>query len=273
MELIILLCIIALYSCLHIIHQPFGVVFDAQTGEYIDSATITLFDAQTNKEVARTISTMDGRYGFFVAKGSYYLRAERTHFAPYAGFSLNKFIYGLPYTGNVIKCIHTTVIAHPISLAQTKPDWNHEQKIKNKHSIAGNSVLMRVFCLVLAIATTVSSIVLTISGSNYIPSGILLGLSALWWVFFLARHSPIIGQIRFKSGKPTPTHIDVLGYKGTLIKRIHTNARGRYWAVIPSGTYDIAIYTNPTTGSRPTLVRSLSRVHCNKGILNKVFFV
>ena len=129
MEIILVFVIIILYSCLHLLRPPYGVIFDTRTGEYIDSATISLIDARSNKLIDRTISTMDGRYAFFVPKGSYRLEIQRTHFMFVNSFSFTNYIYGNPYKGGVITCLRDSVISVPIIMKQTAPDWN-----RTKHS-------------------------------------------------------------------------------------------------------------------------------------------
>ncbi len=272
MEIIITILCVILYSVLHEMKRPFGVIFDTTTGEYIDSATIILINAKTNTEVSRTISSMSGRYAFFVPKGDYRIQVERTHFSFIPRWNLHTMIYGANYRGEVIHRYRDSVISVPIAMTQTGQDWNHTNKLATGKNTAGRTLLFRKLCLFFALLTVIGSISLAVDGFSYLDI-ILCAVSVGWWGLFLFEHLPVIGQIRFKNGKPTPGYIDVVGYNGILIKRIPTTDRGRYWSLIPSGVYTLYIYAKSLGANNPTLLKSIPNVECRRGILNKVFFV
>ncbi len=63
--------------------KPWGIVFDKATRRPISGASVKLFDAVTKKQKNVEITDSDGRFGFLVPAGLYYVRVTRSGFGAY----------------------------------------------------------------------------------------------------------------------------------------------------------------------------------------------
>jgi len=59
--------------------RPWGTVYDSVTKQPIDPAFVTARD-QSGKVVAEPITDIDGRYGFLLPDGTYYISAKKTNY-------------------------------------------------------------------------------------------------------------------------------------------------------------------------------------------------
>ncbi len=63
--------------------KPWGVVFDKATKQPITDATVKVYDAVTNRLKDSALTDIDGRFGFLVPAGAYYLHVTRPGFDEY----------------------------------------------------------------------------------------------------------------------------------------------------------------------------------------------
>lgn len=275
--LIIILFLVAviLYVALDMIKPAYGVVFDVATGEYVDTASVVLSNADSGLEIARSLTDMRGRYYFFVPPGRYKLSVERTHFSvtrPGITSPL-AILYGAPYQGEVIVRNTESALSVPIALQQNAFDWNHKNKIAIRREIAGFSVVVRIATLIIAATHVIASLALFVATLSSLY-GVLACMMLVWWWVFLYDHSPVNGIVNWVTSGRRDGSIHVHGYGDVLVKKIPITASGNYWALVPPGTYTMRVYEHPDTEPSDTrLVREYERVIVPTGVLNKSFLV
>jgi hypothetical protein len=272
-DIVLFLVAVGLFMILDMIKPSYGVVFDEATGEYVDTAFIVLINADTNTEIARSLTDMCGRYYFFVQPGRYRLLVERTHFSVTHTRSPLVILYGSPYQGGVIERKNESAISVPLALHKDAPDWNHENKLAIKRDIAGYSVWLRWFGLVIAASHAVVSLGLFIT-THSLLYGVLAVMTLVWWVVFLYDHSPVVGRVGWDTQGRRGGFMQIHGYADVLIKKIPLSDRGYYWALIPPGNYTVRLYEyidDSHTTNR--MVREYHDVSVSTGILNKSFLV
>lgn len=260
-----------LYIFLSYMRPAYGTVFTTHQGEYVDLATIILVDADTRREVSRVVSDMRGRYAFFVQPGKYRILVERTHFSPVYGFSFFNLIYGMPYRGGVIVRTSESVIGLPIALEQNAPDWNHTNKIRLKKQIAGYQVVLRIVTALITVSSIVVTLILTIQARSLQMLGISVAL-IVWLLLFLYDHTPVVGRVFSRAIAFNKSFIEVIGFGGTVIKKIPVTQSGHYWSLVPPGSYDLLLYRINDI-DKSELVAHFKRIYCPRGVLNKSLHV
>ncbi len=63
--------------------KPWGIVFDKATRQPIGGATVRVYAAATDKLKDSAVTDIDGRFGFLVPAGAYYVRVDHPGFLPY----------------------------------------------------------------------------------------------------------------------------------------------------------------------------------------------
>jgi hypothetical protein len=116
--------------------KPWGTVYDSETKQPLDPVYVT---AETTgpdgkmKEVASAITDIDGRFSFFLPDGTYYLKANKTHYK----FPSNKLggrewdeLYRNLYFGAPIVVTDNNVVNLNIPMDSVDFDWNEFAKTK-----------------------------------------------------------------------------------------------------------------------------------------------
>lgn len=232
---------VGLFLALDVLKPPFGVVFDVATGEYIDTAIITLVNAKTGQFVTKAISDLHGRYYFFAPPGQYRIIVERTHFEVVYSHSPIACIYGVPYQGQIINHSDESAISYSIAMKQTAPDWNHKNKLSAKRDTAGVSVVARWIVLFVALLVTVAAFFYFFFSSLLLLGGVGI-MMLVWWGVFLFDHSPAHGIRHWGAPNYRSGYVEVLGKGDVLVKKVPITVEGNYWALIPPGKYTVRIY-------------------------------
>jgi hypothetical protein len=60
--------------------RRWGTVYDSRTKQPIDPAIVELIDAKTGKVLETSVTDLQGRFGFLDKKGTYIIRAKKTHY-------------------------------------------------------------------------------------------------------------------------------------------------------------------------------------------------
>jgi len=116
-------------------NRSWGTVYDSVTKQPIDPAYVTLRD-MSGKEVASSITDLDGRYGFLVGPGKYIIEAQKTNYsypsAKLAGKESDEMYNHLYFGGEIEVPEGGLVINKNIPLDPLRFDWNEFTKGKNK---------------------------------------------------------------------------------------------------------------------------------------------
>ena len=111
--------------------RPWGVVYDSVTKQPLDPAYVTLKTLE-GKEVASSITDLDGRFGFLVEPGVYQISARKTNYVfpsqKLAGKTHDELYSDIYFGDNVIIKKSGETIIKNIPLDPVKFDWNEFAK-------------------------------------------------------------------------------------------------------------------------------------------------
>jgi hypothetical protein len=255
--------------------KPWGTVYDSQTKQPLDPAYVTLTD-MTGKEVASSLTDIDGRYGFVVPPGTYTLSAKKTNYAfpskKLQGVFEDELYTSLYFGEQVTITEEGEIINKNIPLDQLAFDWNEFAK-NEQHRLTyfkKRDVIFGKISQVLFIGGFLFSLIALFATPTFFQ--ILVTLVYVI-IFFVRRCDPKLkatGFISKQDGTPLPFAIIRLLSIATGQEIAHKVADkvGRYYAIVPNGTYNITIDEKTPDGSyiKHTLTRTVT---ITKGFLGE----
>lgn len=256
-----------------------GVVYDSVTKQPLDPAYVILKDLE-GRQIAYTITDIDGRYGFFAEIGAYTLQAQKTHYTfpsqKLSGRTSDE-LYNNLYFGQAIE-INTTgqVIVENIPLDPVQFDWNEFAK-KNKTFMKFYShwdLALRKFFDALFVIGFVVAIISFIFAPYPYNTMILALYLVLLLLRILGLKPKSFGYIIDKAtGIPLSFAIlrIVMASSNIEISRKVADAYGRYYCLIPKGKYYVKIEKKNSDGSY-TLIHTSPMIDASReGIIRKKF--
>jgi hypothetical protein len=260
--------------------RPWGTVYDSVTKQPIDPAYVIAKDEKGNV-VAESFTDIDGRYGFLLPDGIYYLTAQKTNYVfpsvKMAGKPSDE-LYNDLYFGEPVTVVGGEVIDKNIPMDQKNFDWNEyakkERQALSFHkrnekpwAVAGNYIY--------AVGLALSIIATLIHPSAY--NAAVLVSYVLLLVSFRAGlgHKKKLGLVVDKD-----TH-EPLSYAivrvtapdhETVLRTGVADARGRYFCLVPKGSYFVDIDRKNADGSYVRAYTS-NLIKSDSGILNAGFTV
>lgn len=233
-----------------------GVVYDSVTKRPLDPVYVSLYDA-AGREIASTITSLDGRYGFLVPPGNYQIKAEKTHyrFPSRRLFGLDSdILYSGLYFGGPLTVTREGLVAHNIPLDPLAFDWNQFAKKDRK--------LLRFYARLSALQTRLvswffsvgffASVVLLFLSYNPLNIAIALLYIGVGIIHSITQRSRISGVVLERGTKlPLPFAIvRVYSADGaTEIAHTVSDRYGRYYALVPPGNYQVRIERKNNDGS------------------------
>jgi len=183
--------------------RPWGTVYDSVTKQPIDPAYVTARDA-TGKVVAESITDLDGRYGFLLPDGVYYLSAEKTNYEfpskKMTGKASDE-LYADLYFGEPVTIRSGEVLDKNIPLDQKDFDWNEYAK-KDRNLMVFHSRHEKIWAVagdyIYGIGLAISGIAALIKPSGYNISILVVYAIVLASMKFSMR-SKKLGRIMDKS--------------------------------------------------------------------------
>ena len=239
-----------------------GTVFDADTLIGLDPAYVVLHDASGN-EIDTRITDINGRYGFVVAQpGTYYISANKVDYLwpskKLAGKQRHE-IYDKLYFGEPI-VISTAgdVIAKDIAMDALKINWNEIAKNERgyvskwvKKDIRINRFSTGLFTAGFLISAAV--FLMSPAGLN----GPIFAFYVLIWIMRRARIlKPSYKAVLLSKADRLPIPfavIKVFSEAGVQIGRAVSNQLGRYFLLVPLGTYYVTIEKKLLAPSEPVV--------------------
>ncbi|MEZ4103140.1 MAG: carboxypeptidase-like regulatory domain-containing protein [Candidatus Paceibacterota bacterium] len=114
--------------------RPWGTVYDSVTKQPLDPVYVILTDMR-GKEVATTITDLDGRFGFLVAPGRYHIFVKKDNYTfPSTKLSGKESdaLYGDLYQGEEIEIVgEEDLVVKNIPMDSLSFNWNEFEKSKN----------------------------------------------------------------------------------------------------------------------------------------------
>ena len=261
-------------------NRPWGVVYDSVTKQPLDPVYVVLLDLQ-GKEVATSITDMDGRYGFLVEPGIYKIKVNKNNYT----FPSTKLVgktsdelYSDLYFGETIEIKEKDeVIAKNIPMDQIGFNWNEfakKEQSKMKFYHTRDVVLSRFTEIFTAIGFLVSFAILFV-----LPEPYNVIVFCLYLVLFSLKHAKLIkkkkGSVVYsKSGIPISYGIIRMYGVASGVEMAHRvlDKKGSYYMLIGNGEYLAMVEKKNEDGSY-TKVFSDNKVIVKHGILKKNFRV
>ncbi len=260
--------------------RPWGTVYDSVTKQPLDPAYVTLRSAE-GKDVVSTLTDLDGRYGFVVpVAGSYALVAQKTNYVfPSQGLVGHDHdeLYRDLYFGEYFAALPGEVVIRNIPMDPEKFDWNEfakkEQKLMKFYS-ARNKFLFRLADILFGIGFAVATLAV-ISAPRWYN---ILVFALYVTLFFIRKHGlnarpfGYVGDMT--TGKPLSFAIVRVSYAETGVELIHriTDATGKYYCLLPNGSYVVQIDKKLPDGTYQTAQSNIP-VTVDRGYLAKEFVV
>lgn len=258
--------------------NPWGTVYDSVTKQPIDPAYVVLYDVN-GKEVATSITDIEGRYGFAVPAGTYTIVANKTNYEfpskKLSGKVEDELYRDLYFGGPIIVTEEGGIIAKNIPLDQLAFDWNEyakdeQRRLRHYHrrdvliAQISNGMFIAGF-----IITGVSAIVAP-STFNVVMSVIYV-LVALYKIFGISVYPK--GSVA-DAATNTPVPFSIVRVYSTVTNQevLHrvADGMGRYYALAANGEYRVIVdRKNPDQSYTPVPVHDLVRV--TKGYMKQLF--
>lgn len=257
--------------------KPWGVVYDSVTKQPIDPAYVVLYDT-AGKQIATSITDLEGRYGFLVEPGVYSLVANKTNYlfpSKLLAGKLEDELYADLYFGGPISISdRDNVINKNIPMDATSFDWNEFAKkdrglMKNFQN--KEKIIMRLSEVMFYIGFIISLLSLYFSTSTY-----NIVIVCLYVVLSILRifgfHMESHGGVVDGSGRVVPFALIKFFQATTGVEVAHkvTDKNGRYFCLIKDGTYYATIEEKLIDGKYGP-PKKTAEFQITKGRVSKVF--
>lgn len=261
-------------------HRPWGAVYDSVTKQPLDPAYVTLEDTQ-GKEIASAITDLDGRYGFLAPPGIYRIVANKTNYrfpsTRLAGKENDEFYRNLYFGEPIIVPEGGAVVTRDIPLDPEGFDWNEYAKRAQgvMKFYSRNTILIeRTAKILFAVGFLISAVALVT-----VPEPYNIAIFALYVLVWLLRklgpgerpHGVII-----EKGTNAPASfafVNVLHPEtGMEVRKSVADVLGRYYCLVPKGTYRVGITLLKGEGNYISSDFSTT-VNAKRGVIRKKFEV
>lgn len=259
--------------------RPWGTVYDSVTKQPLDPVMVTLSDMD-GKEIATSITDMDGRYGFLVGPGMYRITPAKTHYsfpsAKLVGKTSDE-VYPNLYFGYPIEITQESeVITKNIPMDPDNFDWNEFAK-RDQHLMTFYSkqtvIVAKVASALFSAGFTLSFIALVSSFELYNAC-----IFALYVILFILRETGLKtrpgGKLVEKSGAPLSFGV-VRVFTATSKTNVATRVAdkyGTYYCLIQNGEYYVTIERKNADQSYTVLLTSPT-IHVTNGFINMTFTI
>ena len=259
--------------------RPWGTVYDSVTKQPLDPAYVTLKDMEGN-EITSGLTDLDGRFGFVVPQpGTYTIFANKTNYV----FPSQKLVgqdhdelYRDLYFGEYFRVDDAGgVIYKNIPMDPEHFDWNEfakKQQNLMKFYSKREKILRHLADVFFGVGFVVALVAVV-----FAPRPYNLIVMALYLLLYLVRHfgshsRPYGDVLEASTGMPLSYALIRISNVSTGIEVMHriADARGRYYALLPNGTYNVRIDRKLPDGTYQTVV-SGTEASVTKGYLSQKF--
>ena len=253
-------------------NKPWGTVYDSVTKQPLDPAYVILQDLD-GKEVATSITDIDGRYGFLVPAGQYRLLAHKSNYefpsAKLAEKDVDE-IYTDLYTSGIIEISSDgAVITKNIPMDPVNFNWNEFEKKQQplmKFYSKRNLWINKISNFMFNFGFIVTMVAVTAAPKTYNIITLIVYLVLYLIRLTLLKPRPF-GVVREKgTGNPLPFAV-VRVYSIDMQREI-----GKFYCLIPNGIYSIRIDKKNADESYSQIYSS-DYVEVKDGFINKYFEV
>ena len=257
--------------------RPWGTVYDSVTKRPIDPAYVTVKNME-GKVVAESITDIDGRYGFLLPDGTYYISVKKSNYEfPSKKMEGKLFdeLYNNLYFGEPVTVTAGQVIDKNIPMDQEGFDWNEEAK-KELNAFSFHSKNEKRWSLasnyIYGFGFLVSAVTVAIHRSPYNITMMFLYAGVIAFLYFLSKRKKL-GHVA-DSATRTPLSYAIVRVTSvdheTVLHSAVCDARGRYYCIVPKGQYYVDIdKKNPDGSYSKAYISGL--ISSNSGVLNQDF--
>jgi hypothetical protein len=259
--------------------RPWGTVYDSVTKQPIDPAFITVKDTN-GKVVAESITDLDGRYGFLLPDGTYYISVKKTNYEfPSKKMNGKSFdeLYNDLYFGEAVTIKSGEVLDKNIPLDQKNFDWNEQAK-KEQNLMLFHSKNERIWAVasnyIYGVGLAISVIVVMAKPSFFNVSIFIAYALILAFLEFGIKKKKLGLILDKKTGEPLSYaifRVTTLDHQVVLRSGV-CDAKGRYYCIVPKGEYLLDIEKKNPDGSYSRAYES-PKISSASGIINKNFLV
>ncbi len=261
-------------------HEPWGVVYDSVTKRPLDPAYVIAQVRDTQKSKGEAITDLDGRYGFLLNPGEYVIVANKTHYKfpsdKLKGRARDEFYENL-YFGDPFQVREGGAVTYNIPLDPVEFDWNefakNQDQVFQVYSKRAN-IRMWIFNIIFYIGFVFSSLTLFLSPSalNVFVVVVYVGIIG-FQIFWRATHkvTRVLNRI---TKKPIPFALIKVWLPGlnTVVKKTVTDETGKFYFLIPPGTYFITIEEKLPDGTYHEVLRTKD-LALTKGVVSEDFLI
>jgi hypothetical protein len=259
--------------------RPWGTVYDSVTKQPLDPAYVVLRNAE-GKEIATTLTDLDGRYGFVVPEpGTYTLIAHKTNYLfpsqALVGRDHDEVYRDLYFGEHFTVTQAGEVVYRNIPMDPQKFDWNEFAKRRQKLMKFYNERdkwLLHLSDTLFGLGFTVAVITLISSPKTY-----NIVVFALYIALFILRKTGLKSRpygyiVEQATGYPLPFAIIRISSISTGVEVMHriTDATGRYYCLLPNGEYHVRVDKKLPDGTYQTLAEKVPAT-VSQGFLAKTF--
>lgn len=261
-------------------HEPWGVVYDSVTKRPLDPAYVIAQVRDTQKSKGEAITDLDGRYGFLLNPGEYVIVANKTHYKfpsdKLKGRARDEFYENL-YFGDPFQVREGGAVTYNIPLDPVEFDWNefakNQDQVFQVYSKRAN-IRMWIFNIIFYVGFAFSSLTLFLSPSivNVFVVVVYAGIIS-FQIFWRVTHkvTRVLNRI---TKKPIPFALIKVWLPGlnTVVKKTVTDETGKFYFLIPPGTYFITIEEKLPDGTYHEVLRTKDLM-LTKGVVKEDFLI
>lgn len=231
--------------------RPWGTVYDSVTKQPLDPVYVTL-ETPGGKEVATTITDIDGRFGFLVAPGRYRIKAHKDNYTfpsqKMFGKNTDELYNNLYFSEDVEVTQQDELLVRNIPMDALNFNWNEFEKAKNKKLMKFYSKRDLFFAHIASIAFIgglVSSVVLLLTGPTPL-NFVMIGIYAVVLVLraFGVKPKKPGYIIEKETGFPLSFGL-VKVFSTALGKEVAHSVigkTGKYYTLVPNGDYFLKVF-------------------------------
>jgi len=259
--------------------RPWGTVYDSVTKQPIDPAFVTVKD-MSGKVVGESITDLDGRYGFLLPDGTYYISVKKTNYEfpskKMSGRSSDE-LYNDLYFGEPVAIKSGQVLDKNIPLDQKNFDWNEQAK-KDRNLMLFHSQNERIWAVmskyIYGVGLAISTIVVLAKPSSYNILILVAYALVLAFLEFGIKKKKLGYVLDKATGEPLSYaifRVTTLDHKVVLRSGV-CDAKGRYYCIVPKGRYYVDIERKNPDGSYTKAFES-EPINSDSGFINMNFIV
>jgi hypothetical protein len=259
--------------------KPWGTVYDSETKQPLDpvyvTAEVTGPDGKM-KEMASAITDIDGRYSFFLPDGTYYFKANKTHYKfPSSKLEGREWdeLYRNLYFGSPIVVTSNNVVNLNIPMDSVDFDWNEFAKTKTnffRFYDRRKLWLNRLYKLFFGFGFILSiyAIVFDFSLPNIIITLLYVGI-IIYNIFWRDKYKPL-RVFRESTGEPLSFAIlrVFIPNLNQQIKQVVADKFGRFYLLVRPGVYYYTVEEKLPDGSYIKVYQS-EPINFKDGILTR----